>query len=75
MKRDTTRLRLNKMLSDDREDMNEATKTAAHTDFTRVAREYFDTDNVVFSVKRGKSGIDVTVSFRAARVKNFTTLK
>lgn len=75
MKRETTKQRLNKILTEDREEMNEATREAATAEFTRVAREYFETDDVTMTMKRGKGGTDVTVSFRATRVKNFTILK
>ncbi len=75
MKREATKLRLNKMLNDDKEEINEATRAAALSDFTHIAKEYFDTENVTLNIKKGKNGSDVTVSFRASRVKNFTTLK
>lgn len=75
MKSETTKLRLNRMLNEDREDMNDATKAAAQADFTRLAKEYFETEGVTLSMKRGKGGTDVTVYFKASRVKNFTTLK
>lgn len=63
------------MLNEEREELNDATKAAAQADFKKVAREYFETDDVLLSMKRGKNGTDVTVSFRATRAKNFTTLK
>lgn len=75
MKKETTKLRLKKMLNDDKEEINDATRAAALADFTHVAKEYFDTDHVAFNVKRGKSTTDVAISFKATRVKNFTTLK
>lgn len=75
MKREATKTRLNNILCGDREDMNEATRAAALNDFTKVAKEYFDTGEINFDMKRGKSGTDVTLSFRATRIKNFTALK
>lgn len=75
MKREATKIRLRKMLSDDKEEINDATRAAALADFTHLAKEYFETDNVALNIKKGKSGTDVTVSFRATHVKNFTTLK
>lgn len=75
MKREATKLRLKKMLDDDKEEINEATRAAALADFTHIAKEYFDTDHVNFNIKKGKSNIDVTLSFKASRVKNFATLK
>lgn len=75
MKKEMTKLRLNKMLNDDKEEINEATRAAVLAEFTRVAKEYFDTQNVVLNIKRGKSCTDVALSFKATRVKNFTVLK
>ena len=75
MKKETTKIRLKQMLSDDREEMNDATKAAALADFTHIAKEYFETDNVAMNVKKGKSSTDVSVTFKATRVKNFTSLK
>ena len=75
MKRENTRQRLDKILTEDREEMNEPTRIAALADFSRVAREYFETDNVDMNMKRCKTGTDVILTFRATRVKNFTTLK
>ncbi len=75
MKREATKLRLKKMLNDDKEDINEATRAAVLSEFTHIAKEYFDTDNVTLSIKKGKAATDVNVSFKATRVKNFTTLK
>ena len=75
MKSKTTKERLNRLITEDREEINDGTRAAALLDFTRVAREYFDTENVEMNIKRAKGGTDVSVSFRASRVKNFTTLK
>lgn len=76
MKREnTTMQRLNKILIEDREEMNEPTRNAALADFAKVAREYFETDGVDLNMKHGKNGTDVFISFRATRVKNFSVLK
>lgn len=76
MKRETTKYRISRILDADKEDMNEATRAAAVADFERIAREYFETEgDVVFTVKKEKTGISVAVQFRAVRIKNFTTLK
>lgn len=75
MKSETTRQRLDKIISEDREDINEATRAAAVADFERIAKEYFDTDGVTMTLKRLKNGTDVNIAFRASRVKNFTVLK
>lgn len=64
------------MLDADKEALNEASRRAATADFTRVAEEYFETDGpVTLRTEAVKSGTEVTVRFRAHRVKNFTTLK
>ena len=71
-----TRQRLVKMLEQDKEEINEATKAAAVRDFAHVAEEYFETDGTPeFQMKRIKGGYEVTVSFKSVRVKNFSTLK
>ena len=75
MKRELTKQRLDKLINEDLEVINEPTRAAAQTEFERVAREYFETDNVTLSIKRVKSGTDVSVSFRATRIKNFNVLK
>ena len=75
MKRETTKQRLDKILNEDREEMNEATRNAALFEFSRVAKEYFETEKVDMNMKHGKYGTDVSVTFRASRVKNFTVIK
>ena len=75
MKSKTTRERLNQILTEDREEINEPTRSAAIMEFTRVAREYFETENVEMILKRGKGGTDVNIVFKATGVKNFTVLK
>ncbi len=75
MKGETTRQRLEKILTEEKEEMNEPTRAAALAEFTRVAREYFEIGNVEMKMERGKSGTEVSVTFRATRMKNFTVLK
>lgn len=75
MKSKTTKERLNRLITEDREEINDQTRAAVLYEFTRVAREYFDTDNVEMNLKRNKTCTEVSVSFRATRVKNFSTLK
>ncbi len=71
-----TKQRIERMLEQDKEDMNEASRGAALEGFLHVAEEYFDVEGQPsFSVKKGKGGYEVDLSFRATRVKNFTVLK
>ena len=75
MKREQTKQRLDKLINEDLEEINEPTRAAVQAEFERVVREYFETDHVTLSIKRVKSGTDVSVSFRATRIKNFAVLK
>ena len=76
MREKSSKRRLELLLAQDKEDMNEASKQEALADFMRVAGEYFDVvGNPVFNVKRGKGGYEVNLTFRAARVKNFSVLQ
>jgi len=76
MRSETTKQRLNSIIHADKEEMNDATRAAAVGEFTRVAKEYFETDgDVEMSVKRNRNASEVTVNFRAVRVKNFTLVK
>ena len=71
-----SKLRLEQMLSRDKEEMNEASRQAALADFLRVAGEYFDVDSGgVLNVKCVKGKYEVALSFRAVRVKNFSILR
>ena len=68
--------RLVEMLDKDKAEMNEASKAAAVADFMRVAGEYFETEGEPrFTVERTKGGYQVNLTFRAVRVKNFSTLQ
>lgn len=76
MRSDTTKQRLNNIIHADKEEMNDVTREAAIGEFARVAREYFETEgDVELKVKRGKNDSEVTVNFRAVRVKNFSLVK
>lgn len=76
MNEKNTKARLEELLHHDKEDMNEVSKQAALADLLRVAGEYFDIDgNGTLTVKRGKGNYEVTFSFRAVRVKNFSVLQ
>ena len=75
MKSERTKQRLDKMLNVDREELNEPTRAAVILEFNRVAKEFFETQGISLNLKKLKSGTEVTVSFRAVRVKNFSTLK
>lgn len=71
-----SKLRLEQMLDRDKEEMNEASKKAALADFERVAGEYFDVDGGArLTVKRVKGTYEVSLVFRAVRVKNFSVLQ
>ena len=70
------KLRLKNLLEGDKAEMNEASRRAAIADFKRVAEEYFETDGgFLLTTRQGKKGTEVVVTFRIARVKNFTVLK
>ncbi len=71
-----TRQRLDAMLKADKAEMNEESFRAAQEEFSRVAHEYFEPEGeVTLSLGEGTGTIEVTVRFRAVRVKNFYTLK
>ena len=70
------RVRINRMLELDKEELNSASRAAALRDFTRVSNEYFETEgSPSLQVVRDKRGFFVQLTFRATRVKNFTVLK
>ena len=76
MRERESKLRLEQMLSRDKEEMNEASRQAAFADFMRVAGEYFDVDGSgALTVKRVKGKYEVVLSFHAVRVKNFSILR
>ena len=66
--------RLERMLDRDKEEMNEASRNAALSDFLRVGNEYFDAEpGAKLTIKRVKGVYEINFSFRAYRVKNFST--
>lgn len=68
--------RLVNVLEQDKEEMNEPTREAAKRDFSQLAEEYFEKEgDCKLEVKRAKGGYEVNLSFRAVRIKNFTSLK
>ncbi len=67
--------RLEQMLDRDKEEMNEASRNAALADFQRVGNEYFDAEpGAKLTIKRVKGAYEISYSFRAHRVKNFSVL-
>ncbi len=76
MKDATAKQRLVRLLAEDKETINSQTEAAARRDFSRVAKEYFETDGeLLFKVEREKNLYRVQIGFSAVRVKNFTPLK
>lgn len=76
MKDATAKQRLVRLLAEDKETINSQTEAAARRDFSRVAKEYFETDGeLLFKVEREKNAHRVQIGFSAVRVKNFTPLK
>ncbi len=74
--RDDPKERVKRLLASDKEEMNEASRAAALRDFAHVAAEYFEVEGPPsMQIKTGRRGAEVTFSFRAVRVKNFTVLK
>ena len=56
-------------------DIKSAEQCKIVRDFARVAGEYFELDGgITFSMREEKGASCVSISFRATRVKNFTTL-
>lgn len=76
MRSEVTKERLKNILHADKEEMNEVTREACIADLKRVAMEYFETEGeLTMEMRRGRSSTEVTVTFRALRVKNFTMVK
>ncbi|MBR7186138.1 MAG: hypothetical protein IKD43_01420 [Clostridia bacterium] len=71
-----TKDRLKRLLEQDKEEINEASREAALADFKRVAEEYFETDGgFLFTTRQGEKGTEVVFAFRMIRAKNFTRFK
>ncbi len=76
MRNEATKARLTGILNADKEEMNAATREAVEQELSRIAREFFEPEGELSLVtKRVKNGIDVSISFHASRVKNFTVIK
>lgn len=75
MREESVKQRLVRILAEDKGTIGAETEAAARRDFLRVAREYFDTETLDLKVDCERGGYRVDISFRASRVKNFTTLK
>ncbi len=69
------RMRLERILEQDKEEMSEPSRKAALRDFKRVAEEYFETDGgFSLTLRRDAKGKEVLFSFRMVRAKNFTVI-
>lgn len=67
--------RLNHMLAADHRDIGEKTREAAIREFTRIANAYFALeDGLSLSCERKGKGYEVTIAFRASRVKNIQSI-
>lgn len=70
------RQRIARMLEQDKEGLNSASRASALRDFTRVAAEYFELDGEPsFAVRKERRGFEVELVFKASRVKNFTPIR
>ena len=70
------RMRIARLLEQDKEEINEESRAAAIAEFTRVASEYFEpTGALSLSIERERNGFAVRVQFHALRVKNFTSFR
>ena len=69
------RLRISRLIEQDREGMNQSSRDEALKSFLHVASEFFElTGQPEFTVTRERRGFDVTLHFKADRVKNFTSI-
>lgn len=74
--KEADRLRLSRLIEQDREGLNKESKDAALSDFTHVANEFFElTGGVDFNIMKEKRGFDVTLHFKAVRAKNFNSIR
>lgn len=70
------RLRLSRLMEQDREGLNKESKEEALKNFRRVAEEFFELEGPMdFDVAKERRGFEVTLRFKAVRVKNFTAIK
>ena len=68
--------RLSRLMEQDREGLNRESREEALRHFRRVAEEFFEpAGEMGFEIVKERRGFDITLHFKAERVKNFTTLK
>lgn len=64
--------RIERLLREDKTEMNEASREAAFAAFKHVAEEYFETGGgYIFTTREGEKGTEAVFSFRIVRAKNF----
>lgn len=74
--REDPKARLSRLLETDKAEITSDCARAAKRELMRVAAEFFETqDPCAITVKRNKNGYEVTLTFHATRIKNFTALK
>ena len=67
--------RIDDLLHRDKAIITDAVEAAAVREFARIAAEFFELDgDITFSMREEKGKSFVSINFRIARVKNFTTL-
>lgn len=67
--------RIDDLLHRDKAIITDAVEAAAVREFARIAAEFFELDgDITFSMREEKGESFVSINFRIARVKNFTTL-
>ena len=70
------RIRLSRLIEQDREGLNKESREEALKGFLHVAEEFFElAGELAFTVTKERRGFDVTLHFKADRVKNFTAIK
>ncbi len=68
--------RLTGFIEQDRAGLNRESREASLKAFRHVAEEFFEiTGEMDFNVTKERHGFDVTLHFKAGRVKNFTLIK
>lgn len=74
--KEADRLRLVRLMEQDREGLNEESKREAHRHFQHVAEEFFElSGGLELTVNRERRGFDVVLHFKADRVKNLTAVR
>ncbi len=70
------RKRLTGFIEQDRDGLNRESRAAALKAFRHVAEEFFEpAGEIDLNVAKERHGFEVTLRFRADRVKNFTSIK